>query len=240
MQLLTPQDVKSERDHELNEKRSLIARLAEEEARVNAMLNIAKQRFAEDMEKMEEDFEEFKNQMLSKRTSLVQEIGALESRRNDAMKPVDDLRKEAENTMKMVREDELAVRSREIAVLDRENDLADRLSSVIDRETEVSEKEAEIEQKQAKIDQETEILRASSRALSEKWAEYHTKVHLFNAEAEEKSQKIASEIAGIEAGRKVNQEEALRLTNERRAIHDAYLALEQAKIHLGLTEKNHG
>lgn len=233
MQLLTPEDVKKEKTDELGKKRALIASLADEESRVNLRLNQAKEKDIAERARIETEFALFENQMTQRRAELSREVAALESRRASALKPIENIQQEADALLEQNKKDEASIREQEIVLSRKKDELIERIEALKDREQELDEREADVITKEARAKDEAEQLRLSQRKLTEDWARYHTSVHLFNAEMTEKEAKIASEWAGIEAGRKINAEEAQRLTIERRALHDAYLELEQAKKHHG-------
>ena len=233
MQLLTPEDVKKEKADELGKKRALIASLAEEEVRVNRNLNQAKEHDIAERARIETEFALFENQTMQRRAELSRKVAALESRRADALKPIENIQQQADALLEQNKKDEASIREQEIALKEKNEAFVERIEALADREQELDEREEDVIAKEARAKDEAEQLRLSQRKLTEDWARYHTSVHLFNAEMTEKEAKIASEWAGIEAGRKINAEEAQRLTNERRALHDAYLELEQATKHHG-------
>jgi hypothetical protein len=237
MHLLSPDDIKTDQTQELAKKRALVARIAEEEARVNQSLNQAKERDLAERDRLQAEFEVFEEKIAERSAELSREVSALESRRAHALKPIEHIQKEAEALLEQNKKDEASLREREGALREKEEAVVDRVEEFADREQVIAEREESLATREDRMKREEERLRVSQVALSGKWSEYHAQVHLTNGEIESRELAIKAERAGIEAGRKANTEEAQRLTNERRALQDAYLALEQAKIHLN---QNHG
>lgn len=233
MQLLTPEDVKNDKTNELGKKRVLLASIAEEEARMNRELNQAKENNTVERNRIASEFALFENEMKQRRAELSREVEALESRRSDALKPIENTQHEAEMLLERNKKDEESLREQESVLVEQKNAWVERFEYLKDREQEIADREEGVATKEARARDEAEQLRASQIALSEEWVKFHRSVARANADIEEKLGKIGAERAGIEARRKINEEEALRLTNERRALHDAYLELEQAKKHHG-------
>lgn len=180
MHLLSPDDLKADKTNELEKKRALLAGLAEEEARVNRDLNQAKENDTAERARIKTQFEVFESEIIQRRAELLREVSTLETRRADALKPIENIQGEAEALLEKNKKDEALIRERERALSEKENEVIERLERVSDSEQEIVERQEALKHDETIMASERLRLRDSHRALSDRWTEYHAQVHKTN------------------------------------------------------------
>ena len=102
------------------EARARINDLAGEEARISKQLNETRENARYETEKIKLETDQFIEQQTERKNELLLEIGSLENRKKEALKPVDEIKSEAETLLKTVKEKEKQVEEREKKVVDGE------------------------------------------------------------------------------------------------------------------------
>ena len=117
MNLLSPDQIKDEKKEAVEQGRKSSSDMAEESARITRELNTVRAQADEKKALIAQETDDFEAQHATRRAVLKQEVDSLEARRRDAMKPIDDIRREAEERMEVVKsaETELATDRADIA-----------------------------------------------------------------------------------------------------------------------------
>ncbi len=165
-------------------------------------------------------------------TEIVSLNGQIASRRQelaDLMKPIHEIRKEADQRLLRAGERE---RENELAGETLEKDrllLTERIEAIVDREQEAERKDNELGERERKIENREKIVDSSEKSLKEKWVEYHEKVNITNLDLKRREKEVEDGKRANNAIRKNLEAEAERQTQERRALQDGWKTLERSK-----------
>ena len=144
------------------------------------------------------------------------------------MKPITEIRKEADRRLETAITREEAVTERENAVTAREEEVIERIEAVRDTESELSGKAEELDRREKKVREAEQAHKDSQNKLADSWTEYHETVHRTNASLSKREREV-------EDGRKAN--DAIRIAQEKRSkeqdaqdrqIKDRYATLQRA------------
>jgi uncharacterized phage infection (PIP) family protein YhgE len=234
MKLLDPEKVTAEKKKGEQEIAERIRKLNDEESASVKRLNEAHAKEESEKGRIAKDLIDHQRSTDLRKKELAQEVLALEERRKDALKPIHETQLEVEKRLKEVAEKENQLESDRIALAEARAELSERLEDVSDREAENSEKSRELDDREWMIKAEESKLAESAQSLAEKWSKYHKEIHEANASILQREKDVENGRKSNESVRQSNAEESNLLVQERRALHDGYIALEQAKKHLGL------
>lgn len=228
MEILTPEKIQNDKEVAVQEQKSRVIRTAEEEKRIIKELNDA-----HDLE--EKEVETKKSALLTeiapleeKKTQLENDCITLEKRRADAMRPIYEIREEAEHVLKLTKEKMHSINTIEVSVRAKE-DLADKKLDDLDDASDVLiEKSAKLDTREQNIANQEQWIRTSTDELSAKWLSYHQAVKQFDDAVIEKELRIASrESACVIKEQDLSLKEA-DLSNREIQVADRYQTLQYA------------
>lgn len=232
MQLLSANTIQKEKTKAEKEQLQRVKKLNISEIHLAKKLNDTKRLFESEQKRIEQELTEMEKEVSIKKAQLISEIEALERRRVKALQPIKQLQKEVESEKSLLLKEKQLYEQKTEDIQKQQDYLVERLEELADREAETKQKEKEVAEQQKKIDVAKEKLRLSTEKLSKKWTEYHTAVHEKNVligKQQKENEDIAKVNETIRIEQRRKQEE---LRQERRALKDMYIALEQAKKHI--------
>ena len=234
MKLLTLQETKEKKKREDHIKAVKIDRLKKEETEAVKRLNLALDNEKTEKKRIAEALEEGQPALKVKRDILVNEVEALEKRKDESLIPVGEKLKEAEKVLKTNIEGGKIILFKMEEANTLKEELVERIEGVKDSQQLVDEKKEELGKREKNTGEAEEEVANSTNKLSKMWVEYHDKIHQTNQEFEKRETEIEDNKQVIESVRKSNEAEKRRLVQEDLAIKDKYVALGKAKQHLKL------
>ena len=231
MELLSPTKINQDKAKETESARKRTVALADEESRLVSAVNLAKGKTATILAEMDATMAEYRLEMTAERLKLSGEVNRLEERRIDLLKPIDELKLEADEILRIAnaRASELDNRAKEIEANHEKNvELADRL---VDRGDLLTSQENALESREEKIVASEKTLKDSANILADKWVEYHEAVNGQNVREQSLATKEAQVVQVTEANAIRKAEQDTRdhvLYEKKRGIIDGYAALQEA------------
>ena len=233
MKLLDPQEVKTAKDDAETARVERIQKMNDEESLIVKKLNLMRVEYETEGNKLIQGLADLKTEYTSKKQELEREVSSLETRKSEAMKPIDALNKEAENRNMASKAREEAVEIREKDLTEREEELVDKILLVREKDDSLQVVYQNLEKRKVHITDEETRLKESQGKLAEKWMEYHKEVNTTSSDLDRRELEVTIGQQTIKNGRDANLQERKRLDKEWCTIRDTYKAIEQAKKHLG-------
>lgn len=241
MKLLDPKEAKEVKDKSEEEKIQRLRKLSEEECRLVTSINNLNEEEKKIKQRLEIETHKTNEKLKIRKSILSVEVEALEKRKDEAMKPVKEIRIESEKIKNEYETELKELLERKAKIAKDEDDLIEKFEKINDTEDEYRNKFLNLEKREAGIQSAEEEIKRSTLNLSKEWVKFHEESHKIREYIEnqriliENDRKINENDKKInESVRLSNEAEAKRLRNEDRAIKDKYVALEQAKKHLGI------
>jgi len=214
--------------------------LNEEENATVKRINQLHEHEKKEKQRITEELEPGQKKLQVRKTVLSQEVDFLESRKKEALKPIDDIKLEAEKILKENLEYQKLLINREKKIESREENLIEKEEDVIDRLKEVENEEINLNVREKGIKSAKEEIKRSSEELAKKWVAYHEAVHALNME----TKNIERAKKEIEDARLVNEnfkksldKKEIEQVEHDRQISDRYSTLSRA---IDEAKKNHG
>lgn len=237
MKLLDAQQVTAEKRKTEESQSERIRRLNKEESDAVKRVNDARDLEAAEKKRLDDLVQDHRNKAAAEICEIDVQISARKRELGVLMKPIDEIRKDAEARLEHAINRDIEVNKREAKLEAQTQDFIELAEKLVTRENEVEERASELDRREEKVQKAEEDTKRSAGNLAVKWGDYHKSVNALNARSEaleRQAKEIADARRANEAVREANEKESSRLVQERRAIHDAYIALEQAKKHLGV------
>lgn len=229
MQLLTPDSLKSIQKGAEEEIKKRISALVKEELRLTNELNVTREKYKEAQENILKEFRSLSGEMEEKKSSLLKEVSALETRRRDALRPVEEVLEEANKILEVNKKAGIDLFNQENRLKEREQKVADRIEKLDEKEDELTERERTVSEREKKVLEEEEKLKESSQKLAKDWVIYHGAVEKTNADFVERERKIEGEKLAIEARSKTLDQKEKEQVEHDRQIQDRYATLARAQ-----------
>lgn len=228
MEILTPEKIQSDKEVAVQEQKSRVIRTAEEEARIIRELNDA-----HDLE--EKEVETKKSALLTeiapledKKKRLEDDCITLEKRRADAMRPIYEIRTEAEDVLRRAKEKMNSIDAIEVSVRSKE-DLADKKLDELDEASDILvERSSSLDKREQNIANQEQWNRTSTDELSAKWLSYHQAVKQFDDAVIEKELRIASRESACAIKETDLSVKEADLSNREIQVADRYQTLQYA------------
>jgi len=227
MQILDPNEIKDTKKESIVQSQRLVNAISSEEARINKSLNILRAEAKIETAKIKDETNAFVQEQKDRVETATREVVSLESRRTEALKPIQAIKEEAETYLIEAKQalgeaqvlEEQAKASR-AEIIDLAEDLKDREAEISDRDrkTTAREEKATIEEKQARL---------GTIAVSDKWVEFHKAVHTANVALADRELKITNREKVLEIRTEKQDEREIEQNNHDRAIKDKYETLER-------------
>lgn len=228
MQLLTPDDIKQQKIKGQDESRRRSIMLADEESKQAKLLNLTRQHADEQKKEIAEDLEKFKVEVGAEKAVLIAEVTDLEERKREALKPINEIQKEAENRLATAKEKEADLAKREAALATDREALAERIDAVVEREEENAQKADDLDRRASNLEKEEARAKESEIELSKKWVVYHETATKSSATLDKKAQELALRERAIEIRAEEQNARDRALDDRESNLHHRYAALEAA------------
>lgn len=198
MKLLSPDEVKNDKTRSESERVAHIKKLKEEELLLIRSVNDKRVQVQNEKAILDEGLGAHLRWVASEKVKLddlistkKREVESLESRRLEALKPINEIRKKADDRIKIAENRESAVLRDEQTLAKSWEDLSERVENVTDRETLADEKTEELATRERKIIEAESRTKESADNLAEKWLGFHKEVHDANQSLERREKKCA-------------------------------------------------
>lgn len=239
--ILKPEEIKEQGRKAEEERKLRTTALEAEETRLVNRVNLLREEEQAVRKATDDAVQKMRNEYAAEKCELEVELEPLRKERADLMKPIEDVRKEADDRNAKSKEREDAVAKREA---DLEGDKkafgeyeTERMEKLADRAEELDERGQNLAERDVAAKKQEEAAKASAQALVGRWAEYHAAADAFNGrvkDVEEREQRAST-------AEKANQDRAGQLDERERGLEGRerllrsnYQALEEAKKHLGV------
>lgn len=228
MQLLDPNEIKQDKKENIVKTQKRNISLADEEAKINRKLNITKQNASLKKKEIIEEVDKFVEEQRNRADLLIKEVDLLELRKSEALKPVDDIKKEWEDKLEEVKDilEETKENLEKSEKIKEENlDMADKLA---DKREDLSIREENIEKRENGLSLEEKRLKSSSDTLTDGWVKLHEATNIANKEIDKKENAIKDREIIIDIRREEQDKREIEQNNHDRLIKDRYETLERA------------
>ncbi len=234
MRLLSPKelDVKKQLRLETDIRRGIkLATLIDTEQK---KLSEVRTKCEEEKNELIKEYNTFVSDITEKNRLLLAECEDLEKRRLKALEPTEFLLEEAKKKYEEVKVKEKLVEEKEKHLMSVLEDASNKSLFLMEKESELREVEESLGQQQANLQFQFDYIKESNTRLTKAWEEFFKtskdKERILTIESRKvDDQKNANEVLRI-----ANIKESERLERKDRALKSGYLALEQAKKHLGI------
>lgn len=244
--LLTSESVKQGSQIQEQEQRARMRDMSAEEERLIKSINELKIAEQEEKDRVKEDVAEFRNKAHIEVVEIdnvivgkKREVEALEVRREEAMKPIEEVRKEADERNAKSKEREEAAALLEKELNDRDEVSLNEIEKFEDRKQLQNEREENLDKREEKVKAEEAISKESLAGVNKRWAEFHEVVAV-------KEKEFDTREAAVNAGEQANlakAEELEKVSNEQshqhRQIADKYETLGRARAEFERMQQNH-
>lgn len=228
MNLLDPNEIKQDKKDNIVKTQKRNISLADEEAKINRKLNITKQNA--DLKKKEiiEEVDKFVEEQRNRADLLIKEVDLLELRKAEALKPIDDIKKEWEDKVEEVKVvlEETKVNLAKSEKIKEENlNMADKLT---DKHEDLDIREEKLEKRDKGISLEETRLKSSSDALTDGWVKLHEATNKANTDLEKRDNDLKDREKVIDIRKEEQDKREIEQNNHDRLIKDRYATLERA------------
>ena len=227
MLILDPNEIKDTKKETLVQGQRLVHAISSEEARINKSLNILRAEAKIETEKIKDETNTFVQEQKDRVENSTREVVSLESRRTEALKPIQALKDEAETYLigaKQAIGEAQALEEQAKVNLNKYLDLAEDLK---DREAEISDRDRKTTAREEKVTIEENQTRLGTIAVSDKWVEFHTAVNTANVTLADRELKITDREKVLDIRTAKQDEREIEQNNHDRAIKDKYETLER-------------
>lgn len=193
------------------------------------LLNQKKVFVGEEMERLDVELKEHETITAEKVKVLTLEVTSLESRKVDALKPIKEQKKEAENRILVAEGREETVSNREIAIGEKEEEVLERSDSLSNTEQELNERGITLDDREVNIKSQEELNKQSTGKLNQSWTDFHKEVHGANASLKVREDEVKHQIeANTSFAESLNKKEKdlyaikIQLQDERGMLNRAW------------------
>jgi hypothetical protein len=192
MRILTPDDVKTDIKNKKGDVLEMSLEMSKENAKLVRQINLTKTE-AENVRKvMEKKIAEFEDMIKQRKIDLQNEVKALEKRRNEATRPIDEMHREAEVRLTAAKFAEENNLKKEKELQEKSDEIQEMREDLVDREAWITEKEQESEKRSNDLKTIEERLNLQNQNLADKWATYYDTISKTQAEQNKIQQEITA------------------------------------------------
>jgi len=238
MKLLDPTQVAEKKEKQNDDQLKRIVQLNEAENQAVARMNKAIKEDEEKRATIEVELGVFKAIAADVRANLQKEVSTLEKRKVDALKPIKQLKKEAEIIYKQNVDEQGNLASKRESLEQEQERLSIIAEDLADKASIVEDMKEPLQKREAKVGEAEKVLKTSTDRLSQAWKDHHAKVHEVNADLQQRDQVLKVGMETVVTMRKEIKAEAKRQVDERRSIKDKYDTLERTQQRL--SKKKYG
>lgn len=206
--------------------------LSIEESRLARMINKAREDAQTTILSIENEYTEYKNQRESEKRILQAEVAELENKRRELMRPIEELKTEAQTILDRANQSAGEVQKQAQGVeANREKNL-EFAEALADRSDDLNVIDNKLKQKDSRLAAEERRLAASAKTLGSEWLKLSTATHETNLKTIVVAQK-ESQLAAREKALETNRIEIntiqQQISSDRKAIQDGYASLAAAR-----------
>lgn len=234
MKLLDLKTVKVEKAKGVIEQTDRIVKLRDAETTATKELNVTREFVEKEKQLLNDELSDHTKKVITKKNELTREVTTLESRRSDALKPITQQKKEADERILLADEKEKDIEIREKDLSEKNSELVDRIGILSDAEQDLIERKSDFNKREQKVKSQEEFNKESTKKLNNLWVKYHKKINESNIDLERREKEINDKIEVDKSLMSTIEKEKLIIIEDKRAVVDLYQALEQAKKHLGI------
>ena len=228
MQILDPNEIKDTKKQSVDQGQRLIHAISTEEARLNKSISILREEAKVETEKIKTETDAFIREQKERAETMVKEVASLESRREEALKPINDIRIEAETYLIEAKQALGEAKALEEQAKANKDEIIELAEDLKDRESEILDRERKLTNREQRIAEEEKQTRLGTISLSDKWVEFHEKVNEANSELEKRESRILDREKVLDI-RDTKQHERETLQDQHdRVIKDRYETLERS------------
>lgn len=213
MELLTPEKVRNDKTERIAEQGRIAQNAATVTAKTLKKLNDAKDREARQREKEDAQFLHEASQAQIKRDALLTEVAALETRKEEALKPITEMQTAAEMLMSDAQGRLSAVSKREQAVAEQESVVAEKMDRIDEITFGLTKKQTALDNREKRVVATETMAKKSTDTLANKWVEYHNAVNASNRD-------LASREHGVKLSEQANEIARLEMIKRSHALDE--------------------
>ena len=228
MNLLDPNEIKSDKKENADQSQRLIRVLSEEEAKLNKEVNILRENSIAEKDAIKKDTDEFVARETLRKEELTKEVNGLEQRRAEALKPIESIRAEADTHLNEAKQALARAEEKERGAdtkYEQNVDLAEKLE---EKKDELAEREDKVTIREDRATVEESRLKDSANALTDKWVKLHSETNRINVDFENREKRISDREKVLDIRQAQQEEREVLQTEHRKAIRDKYATLARA------------
>lgn len=241
MELLTKKVVKQKQDSQAIELSRTIGILKKEESSIIRRVNDLKQVEIEEREKVQvslveikKESDKAKGEIKSEITNLELEVVGLEERKKEALKPINDIKEEADARLKKAEEKEDYVERCYLVFNEFEEKLAERVETIEKTEKDNLEKTREANERVEAVEERERVIKENEVNFDKEAKEHYILSTELEAVLKIKERELKVKEVVIKELDKRAKEEFSKVAEGRLRLQSDYEALEQAKKHLNI------
>lgn len=228
MKLLEAEEVKKNNKVFETSQRERVKKLNTEETILTKKFNDAKDKTEKGIQKLDIEYKEFEKSTQEKKKTLLLEVNSLESRRKDALIPIKDKMKKANELLRVAEQREIELDEGKKALKRAQEDLLEKLETITDKESRLAEEDIEIKKRKKILKDAEEKVITSQKSLSEAWAKYHLEVNQANKDLIRREKEVEDQKKANETVREQQEKRAKEQADHDRQIADRYGTLGRA------------
>lgn len=191
MEILSPEKIKNDASARVEEQRSITQDAAKEETRIMGRLNKAREYTEKEIASMDIQLADKRKEMLAVIEPLEKEVASLQSKRFEALKPIDEVKAQAQAKLDEAETRLREVIKRETAVTTREDEVGAKIDKLDEVSDALNAREARIVKREEGLAHAEGSSKLSQEDLAKRWVSYHVAVNTNNKSLEDKHLKIA-------------------------------------------------
>ncbi len=226
--LLDPDEIKNDKSQSANQSQKLITALNEEEAKLNREVSLLKTASEDEKLRIKTETDEYVARETLRKETLEKEVIGLETRRAEALKPIIDVRAEADTYLADAKATLARAERKEALVDEKHEENMDLAETLKDRESDVGSRETKVTSREEMVTVEESRLKDSSNALADKWVVYHSTTTRVNTDFENREKRITAREKTLDIRQGQLDERDKFQTGHVRQIRDKYATLGRA------------
>lgn len=228
MRILQATQIREKDDKKAIEVQSRITRLNEAESNATRSLNKAKEFSGENIELLNQQLEEHESMVRLKKIELSKEVAALEERKKEALAPIKEQVKEAEELLSKAKDKENQVDARDVKLRHESEQLVERTEQLVSIREEIKIEEGEYEKRKIVVSKAEEVSEKSVKELNAKWVKFHDEVSSANSDLSRREKEVNYEHIANDAIRSRLEDKSKEQDKKEIELQDRYKTLEKS------------
>ncbi len=220
--LLTPEEIKNEKKETVDQSQKLVTALSAEEAKLNKALSLVRENAKIETDRIKTATDNFVAEQETRVSDIRKEVDALEARRAEAMKPIEDVRAEADKYLEKAKKALTRATQKEADAEDVHQENLDFIETLKDREDELIERENKVTSREEMATVEDNRLKDNATSLAEKWVEYYKKVEETNKDIKKREDKVRGREKVLDITRQQLDERETEINHLDTLVKDKY------------------